>query len=61
MSTATNLNENLQSRLRSFVGDGLRAKACRRERWIIGLPAAALALAGLVLLTRSWRRRAEPG
>jgi hypothetical protein len=41
-----------------FVEDTLRAKARQRERWIVGLPAAALALAGLVFLLRAWRRRA---
>jgi len=49
---------NEMARGELFVEDVLRAKARRRERWIVGLPAAALALAGLVLLARSWRRRA---
>jgi zinc/manganese transport system permease protein len=48
---------NEMARGELFVEDVLRAKARRRERWIVGLPAAALALAGLVLLTRAWRRR----
>jgi len=43
---------NEMARGELFVEDFLRAKARRRERWIIGLPAAALALAGLVLLAR---------
>jgi zinc/manganese transport system permease protein len=49
---------NEMARGELFVEDTLRAKARRRERWIVGLPVAALALAGLVLLARSWRRRA---
>jgi zinc/manganese transport system permease protein len=48
---------NEMARGELFVEDVLRAKARRRERWIVGLPAAVLALAGLVLLTRAWRRR----
>jgi zinc/manganese transport system permease protein len=48
---------NEMARGELFVEDVLRAKARRRERWIVGLPAAALALAGLVLMMRSWRRR----
>jgi zinc/manganese transport system permease protein len=48
---------NEMARGELFVEDVLRAKARRRERWIVGLPVAALALAGLVLLTRAWRRR----
>ena len=41
-----------------FVEDVLRAKARRRERWIVGLPAAGLALAGLRLLARVRRKHA---
>ena len=48
---------NEMARGERFVEDVLRTKARRHERWIVGLPAAALALAGLVLLTRAWRRR----
>jgi zinc/manganese transport system permease protein len=48
---------NEMARGELFVEDVLRVKARRRERWIVGLPAAALGLAGLVLLTRAWRRR----
>ena len=36
-----------------FVQDKLRDKVRRRERWIVGMPAAVLALLGLVLLRRS--------
>jgi zinc/manganese transport system permease protein len=39
-----------------FVQDVLRTKARSRERWIIGLPAAGLALAGFLLIARSMRR-----
>lgn len=49
---------NEMARGEMFVEDVLRAKARRRERWIMGLPAAALALGGFVLLLRAWRRRA---
>jgi zinc/manganese transport system permease protein len=48
---------NEMARGELFVADVLRAKARRRERWIVGLPAAALALAGLLLLTYYARRR----
>jgi zinc/manganese transport system permease protein len=43
---------NEMARGELFVEDVLRTKARRRERWIVGLPATALALAGLVLLAR---------
>lgn len=49
---------NEMARGELFVEDILRAKARRRERWIVGLPAAAVALAGLLLLAMSWRKRA---
>jgi zinc/manganese transport system permease protein len=49
---------NEMARGELFVEDVLRAKARRRERWIVGLPATALALVGLVLLMHSWRRQA---
>jgi zinc/manganese transport system permease protein len=48
---------NEMARGELFVEDVLRAKARRRERWIVGLPTAALALAGLFLLTYYARRR----
>jgi zinc/manganese transport system permease protein len=48
---------NEMARGELFVEHVLRTKARRRERWIVGLPATALALAGLILLTRAWRRR----
>jgi len=38
-----------------FVQDVLRAKARARERWLIGLPAAVLALLGLAVLVRAPR------
>jgi hypothetical protein len=43
---------NEMARAELFVEEVLRTKARRRERWIVGLPAGALALAGLVLLAR---------
>jgi zinc/manganese transport system permease protein len=48
---------NEMARGELFVEDVLRAKARRRERWIVGLPAILVALAGLFLLARSWRKR----
>ena len=48
---------NEMARGERFVEEVLRAKARARERWIVGLPAAALALTGLVLLVRALRRR----
>jgi zinc/manganese transport system permease protein len=48
---------NEMARGERFVEDVLRAKARARERWIVGLPAAALALTGLGLLMQRWRRR----
>lgn len=48
---------NEMARGERFVEDVLRAKARSRERWIVGVPASGLALAGLGLLTWSWRRR----
>src|SRR5262249_58452873 len=50
---------NEMARGERFVEDVLRAKARRRERWIVGLPAAGLALVGLGLLARV--RRLEEG
>jgi zinc/manganese transport system permease protein len=48
---------NEMARGERFVEDVLRAKARRRERWIVGLPAAVLALAGVGLLMHAWRRQ----
>jgi zinc/manganese transport system permease protein len=48
---------NEMARGERFVEDFLRAKARARERWIVGLPAVALALAGLGLLMRRMRQR----
>jgi zinc/manganese transport system permease protein len=49
---------NEMARGERFVEDVLRAKARRRERWIVGLPAAGLALAGLgLLMMHRWRRQ----
>src|SRR5262249_28840462 len=50
---------NEMARGERFVEDVLRAKARRRERWIVGLPAAALSLAGLVLLGRMQRKNTK--
>jgi len=47
---------NEMARGERFVQDVLRAKARSRERWIVGLPAAGLALAGFLLIARSMRR-----
>ena len=41
-----------------FVEDVLRTKARRRERWIVGLPAAIVAVVGLWLMF--WRLRRPP-
>ena len=41
-----------------FVQDVLRAKARARERWIVGVPSALVALLGLVWLARSFRKGA---
>ena len=41
---------NEMARGERFVQDVLRAKARARERWIVGIPAALLALVGLALL-----------
>jgi ABC-type Mn2+/Zn2+ transport system permease subunit len=41
---------NEMARGERFVQDVLRAKARARERWIVGIPAALLALVGLMLL-----------
>jgi zinc/manganese transport system permease protein len=43
---------NEMTRGERFVQDVLEGKARSRERWIVGLPAAILAVFGLVFLTR---------
>jgi zinc/manganese transport system permease protein len=45
-------NFNEMSRGERFVQEVLRGKAQERERWIVGIPASILALAGLLLLGR---------
>jgi len=52
---------NEMTRGEQFVRNVLQTKARTRERWIIGLPAAIIAIAGLGLSTRwfSRRRRGE--
>jgi zinc/manganese transport system permease protein len=50
-------NYNEMTRGERFVRDVLQAKARARERWIIGLPAALIALVALALCLRSWRTR----
>jgi zinc/manganese transport system permease protein len=46
---------NEMTRGERFVQDVLRGKARSRERWVIGLPAAVIALLGLGLLVRRQR------
>jgi zinc/manganese transport system permease protein len=48
---------NEMARGERFVEDVLRVKARRRERWVVGLPAAGLALAGLCLFAWAARKR----
>jgi zinc/manganese transport system permease protein len=48
---------NEMTRGERFVQDVLRTKARKRERWIIGLPAAIVALAALGFLVLASRRR----
>jgi zinc/manganese transport system permease protein len=49
---------NEMTRGEQFVQEMLRGKARAHERWIVGLPAAVMALIGLGLLVRpAWRRR----
>jgi ABC-type Mn2+/Zn2+ transport system permease subunit len=45
---------NEMARGERFVQEVLRAKARARERWIVGIPTALLALIGLILLARSY-------
>jgi zinc/manganese transport system permease protein len=52
---------NEMTRGEQFVQDALRGKAREHERWIVGLPAAVMALIGLGLLARpAWRHRIMP-
>lgn len=44
-----------------FVQDVLRGKARARERWIVGVPAATIALIGFALLARLWWRSRHGG
>jgi zinc/manganese transport system permease protein len=45
---------NEMTRGERFVQDVLRGKARSRERWIVGVPAALVAILGLALLGRPW-------
>ena len=52
---------NEMARGERFVQEVLRGKARARERWMVGLPAALIALLGLGWLARPyWRRRLHP-
>jgi len=52
---------NEMTRGEQFVQEMLRGKARAHERWIVGLPAAVMALIGLGLLARpAWRHRIMP-
>jgi zinc/manganese transport system permease protein len=52
---------NEMTRGEQFVQEMLRGKARAHERWIVGLPAAIMALIGLGLLARpAWRHRIMP-
>ena len=44
-----------------FVQDVLRGKARTRERWVVGLPAVTIAIIGLAVLARQWRRGRHTG
>jgi zinc/manganese transport system permease protein len=48
---------NEMARGERFVQDVLRGKARARERWLVGLPAAIIAILGLGGLARPYRRR----
>ncbi len=50
---------NEMTRGERFVQDVLRAKARSRERWIVGLPFAVLALIGLGMLVRRLNGRLD--
>ena len=47
---------NEMTRGERFVQDVLRGKARTRERWIVGAPAALIALLGLFWLARRYRK-----
>ncbi len=49
---------NEMTRGERFVQEVLRAKARARERWIVGVPLALIALLGLAWLARRFRKRA---
>jgi zinc/manganese transport system permease protein len=52
---------NEMGRGERFVQETLRGKARERERWYVGLPAAALSLTALVALLARWPARRRPG
>ena len=52
---------NEMTRGERFVQEVLRGKARARERWIVGLPAAMVALLGFALLARPWWRGRHGG
>ena len=51
---------NEMTRGERFVQDVLRAKARARERWIVGVPAGFIAIVGLGLMARRFRRASLP-
>src|ERR1700681_168762 len=52
---------NEMARGERFVQEVLRGKARARERWLVGLPAAIIAILALGWLTRPYRRRPSRG
>jgi zinc/manganese transport system permease protein len=52
---------NEMARGERFVQEVLRGKARARERWLVGLPAAIIAILGLGWLARPYRRRPSRG
>jgi zinc/manganese transport system permease protein len=52
---------NEMARGERFVQEVLRGKARARERWMVGLPAAIIAILGLGWLARPYRRRHSRG